>query len=212
MAQTVVVTPASQVATVEIVNRQLSVNVQNAVKTVDVTLETRGNINVDISRSVSQTGVQKIIAGDNITITPSSGIGEVTINTPTVSNVANANYANFANYSNFAGSAATVDGWVKLPFTFSDTSPKIIATIPAGAVVSQTQIIITTPFNDANARLSVGTVANPNELVSINDNRPNQLGTYTTIPGRIYLSETHVVLTIVPGASYTGDGMLIIYY
>lgn len=206
MAQTVVVTPASQVATVEIVNRQLTVNVQNAVKTVDVTLETRGNINVDISRSVSQTGVQKIIAGNNITITPTNGVGEVTINAATVSNVANANYANFA------GSAATVDGWVKVPFTFSDTSPKIIATIPANAVVSQTEIIITTPFNDANARLSVGTVANPNELVSINDNRPNQAGTYTTIPGRIYLSETHVVLTIVPGASYTGDGMLIIYY
>ncbi len=206
MAQTVIVTPASQVATVEIVNRQLTVNVQNAVKTVDVTLQTRGDINVDISRSVSQTGVQKIIAGDNITISPSNGTGEVTINAATVSNVANANYANFA------GSAATVDGWVKLPFTFSDTSPKIVTIIPANAVVSQVEIVITAPFNDANAKLSVGTVSNPNELVSFTDNKPNNLGTYATVPGRIYLSETHVVLTIVPGSSYTGSGMLIIYY
>ena len=206
MAQTVIVTPASQVATVEIVNRQLTVNVQNAVKTVDVTLQTRGDINVDISRSVSQTGVQKIIAGDNITITPTDGTGTVTINAASVSNVANANYANFA------GSATTVDGWVKLPFQFSDTSPKIVTTIPANAVVSQVEIIITTPFNDANAKLSVGTVASSNELIAFTDNQPSIAGTYTTVPGRIYLSETHVVLTLVPGSSYTGSGMLIIYY
>jgi hypothetical protein len=203
MAKSINVTPASQVATVEVNNRAVTVSVQKELKLVDITIDARSNIAVDISRAVSQTGVQKIIAGNNITISPSTGVGEITINAATVSNVA---------YANRAGSAATVDGWVKVPFTFSDASPKIVTTIPANAVVSQVEIIITTPFTDTNAKLSVGTVASSNELVSFTDNLPSQAGTYTTVPGRIYLSETHVVLTIVPGSSYTGSGMLIIYY
>jgi len=202
MAKSINVTPASQVATVEVNNRELTVSVQKELKLVDITIDARSTIAVDISRAVSQTGVQKIIAGNNITISPGTGTGEVTINA-SVGNVA---------YANRAGSAATVDGWVKVPFVFSDTSPKAIAVIPANSVVSQVEVIITTPFNDVAATLRVGTQSNSSELVASSDVYPSQAGTYTTVPGRIYLSETHVVLTITPGSSYTGSGMLIIYY
>ncbi|CAB4153421.1 hypothetical protein UFOVP623_32 [uncultured Caudovirales phage] len=204
MASVINVTPASQVATVEVNNRQLDVTVVKEVKSVDITLETRGNINVDISRSMYVTGVQEIVAGNNITISNSTGI--VTINSIQTSNV------NYANNANRANSAATVDGWVKVPFTFSDASPKLITIIPANEVVTMVELIITTPFNDATSTISVGTNANPTELVNTTDNKPSILGSYTTSPGRIYLSDTHVVLTINPATSYTGSGMLNIYY
>ena len=199
MASVINVTPASQVATVEINNRQLDVTVVKEVKSVDITLETRGNINVDISRSMYVTGVQEIVAGNNITISNSTGV--VTINSIQTGNV------NYANNANRANSAASVDGWVKVPFTFSDASPKLIAIIPANEVVTTVELIITTPFNDASSTISVGTIANPTELVNTTDNKPSILGSYTTTAGRIYLSDTHVVLTINPATSYTGSGM-----
>jgi len=180
-----------------------SITIQQELKLVDITVEARGKVAVDVSRSVSQTGVQKVIAGDNITVSPGNGIGEVTINAIPPTSV---------EYAVRAGSAGTVDGWVKVPFQFNNTSPKAIAVIPANAVVTSVAVVITSAFNDVNATLRVGTQSNSSELVAATDVYPSQVGTYTTVPGRIYQSETHVVLTIVPGSSYTGSGMLIIYY
>ena len=114
--------------------------------------------------------------------------------------VANANYAN------------NVEGYVKVPFAFDTASPTNIAVIPANAVVSEINIVITVPFDDPNATLEVGTVANLTQLVNANDVLTEVAGTYVTMPGQIYLSDTHVIMTINPGISTTGAGMLIINF
>lgn len=111
-----------------------------------------------------------------------------------------------------ATSAESVDGWIKVPFTFSDASPKLVAIIPAGSVVASVDIVILTQFSDTSATLSAGTVANPQELVSTTDVYPASVGTFSTVPGKLYVSETHVVLTITPGTSISGNGMLIIKF
>ena len=114
--------------------------------------------------------------------------------------VANANFAN------------NVEGWVKVPFNFDTTSPRNIAVVPANAVVTEINIVINVPFDDPTATLEVGTVANLNQLVNANDVVTTIAGTYVTMPGKLYPSDTHVILTISPGSSTTGNGMLIINY
>ena len=78
--------------------------IDNENKSIDVNVTARSDITLEISRSVSATGVQQIVAGNNITISPVGGTGVVTVNSITVNNVANANYANFA------GTAYSVSG------------------------------------------------------------------------------------------------------
>lgn len=138
-----------------------------------------------------------------------------------VTTVANANYANYAgnaffanvaNYANTSGSASTVDGYIKVPFQYNNVSPKNVALIPANSVVSQVDVIVTTPFNDPNSTLSMGTVANTNLLLNSNDSKPNIAGTYAAMPGQLFLSNTWAVLTINPGSSTTGSGMIVIYF
>lgn len=102
---------------------------------------------------------------------------------------------------------------IKVPFTYSSASPAIISKIvPADSTVSKVEIIISTQFNSSNSSISVGTIANTTELVDITDTKPSEIGIYTTFPGITYVSDTHMVLTINPGNSNTGSGILIIYY
>ena len=85
--------------------------IDNENKSIDVNVTARSDITLEISRSVSATGVQQIVAGNNITISPVGGTGVVTVNSITVNNVANANYANFAGTA-YSVSGANVSGSV----------------------------------------------------------------------------------------------------
>jgi hypothetical protein len=123
--------------------------------------------------------------------------------------VANANYANF---SGNAVNSENVDGYIKVPFNYNDISPKNVATIPANAVVSEVLMVITTAFDDVNSTISLGTVADANLLLNASDSKPNIIGTYASMPGQLFPSETWVVLTIEPGSSTTGSGMIVIYF
>lgn len=156
----------------------------------------------------------------NVTVATQPNV-DVTISRAAVTTIANVAFANVANYAfnagnanlaNRANSAATVDGYIKVPFTYNNPSPKNVAIVPANAVVSQVDVIITTPFNDANATLSLGTVANTSLLLNTTDSKPNIAGTYAAMPGQLFLSDTWAVLTINPGSSTTGSGMIVIYY
>jgi hypothetical protein len=166
---------------------QVAVTTNN---TVNVTVATQPNIDVTISRAA----------------------------VTTLANVAFANVANFAfnagnaNIANRANSAATVDGYIKVPFQYNNASPKNVAIIPANAVVSQVDVIVTTAFDDVNATLSLGTVANANLLLNATDSKPFLSGTYAAMPGQLFLSDTWTVLTINPGSSTTGSGMIVIYF
>jgi hypothetical protein len=102
---------------------------------------------------------------------------------------------------------------IKVPFTYDSTSPSMISrVVPADATVSKVEVIITSRFNDSNSSVTVGTISNPVELVDSIDTKPSEVGVYTILPGIKYVSDTHMILTIDPGNSSTGSGILIIYY
>lgn len=156
----------------------------------------------------------------NVTVATQPNI-DVTISRAAVTTIANVAYANVANYAFYAGNAtianranssATVDGYIKVPFQYNNPSPKNVAIVPANAVVSQVDVIVTIPFNDANATLSLGTVANTSLLLNTTDSKPNIAGTYAAMPGQLFVSDTWAVLTINPGSSTTGSGMIVIYF
>jgi hypothetical protein len=69
------------------------INVSSNDKNIDVNVTTRGNINLETTRSINiqYSGVQKIIGGNNIQLTPSNGIGNVKIDV--VGNISNVAYA-----------------------------------------------------------------------------------------------------------------------
>lgn len=164
---------------------------------------------IDIIRANGDVTTSNVSASGNVTGGLFIGNAAGLTNIPAanvIGNVSNAIYAVTANFSN------NVEGYVKVPFSFDSVSPKNIAVIPGNAVVSEVNIVIVVPFNDATATLEVGTAANLTQLVTASDVTTNIAGSYLTMPGQIYLSDTHVILTINPGTSTTGNGMLIINY
>ena len=152
--------------------------------------------------AVTGSGVVQI----NVATTPNIQVSTGRVVVANISNVPSANFANFANL------AFNVVGYVKVPFQYNSVSPKNVAVIPAGAVVSEVNIVINQAFSDPSATLTVGTVANPILLVGAGDTEPDTIGTYATMPGQLFVSDTHVVLTINAGSSTSGNGMLIINF
>lgn len=99
------------------------------------------------------------------------------------------------------------DTSIEVRFNFGDATPKPIATIPANRVVKQATIVILTPFNGPGATLALGS---PNELQTTGDNLPGTSGTYDVEPGIQYGVNTAVTLTISPGVSTQGSGLVTI--
>ena len=73
-------------------------------------------------------------------------------------------------------------------------------------------VVVVTPFNDATAKLSLGTVANANSVLATTDILAQVNGTYTAQPAVRYGANTQLVLGIIPGTSTQGDGVLVINY
>jgi len=81
MATLVNVTPASQISTVEVINRDLIVTVQKEIKTVDIVVEARNTIELLISRAVSP-GVVSIYGSENINVSGHTGNVTVSFTSP----------------------------------------------------------------------------------------------------------------------------------
>lgn len=166
----------------------------------------------NIANVANSVSVANVIGIGNIATQNYNGVGNTFLAgngvwaNISINSVANANYANFANLSN------SVEGYVKVPFQWNDASPKTIATVPADSVVSQLEIIINTPFGGSGSSMSVGTVANVNLLASSGDIVTTVSGTYSTFPGVKFASNSFVVLSINPGTSTVGSGMIVIYF
>lgn len=105
------------------------------------------------------------------------------------------------------GLAWVTSNTLEARFNFGDATPKIIGTIPANRVVRMAVITILTPFNDATATLELGA---PDDLQTSSDNFPQEAGTYTTYPALQYAINTDVSLTISPGTSSQGAGLVTI--
>lgn len=98
------------------------------------------------------------------------------------------------------------DNTVEVRFNFGDATPKPIVTVPAFRVVLETKIVILEPFDDLTSTLELG----PGSLIEVTDNIPTQIGTYNTEPGIEYPINTAIELTINPGVSSQGYGLVTI--
>jgi hypothetical protein len=84
-------------------------------------------------------------------------------------------------------------------FAFGDVSPIAFVTIPAGKLVLEVHVIIETPFDAADAAISVGDAGNPLSLMTPNQNNPREAGSYQTNPLVSYLVDTELRLYFTPG-------------
>ena len=105
-------------------------------------------------------------------------------------------------------------GHLLLNFSFADVpaSPKLIGTVPAGAVVHVVALIILSAF-DQPVSLEVGRLAAPAELMLGTDNNPAMVDTYHTHPDHLYAINTDVYLTLIAGGPLptAGTGQVIVY-
>ena len=129
-----------------------------------------------------------------------------------ISTANTANYANFANIANTANVALTVVGQETIPFAYGDATPKTLTTVPANAVITEVSIVMLTPFSDATGTLSIGDSGNIQRLLATTDVAPSVAGTYTVDPAYKYASSTQLILTINPGTSTVGNGLILINY
>lgn len=154
--------------------------------------------------SVAATGTQGVsISGSPITTTGTITVGLGNITPTSVSASSTVVGSNIT---------ATNTSSTTVPFDFGDATPKNILLIASNKVVEEVSIVITTPFDDITATLSVGDINDINRFISTSDNVPSTAGTYSTQPGSKYIVLSQVTLTISAGTSTQGSGLVIIRY
>lgn len=129
-----------------------------------------------------------------------------------ISTANTANYANFANVANTANVALTVVGDVTVPFNYGDATPKNLTITSANAVVTSVSIVMVNAFDDPTATLTIGDSGDPDRLMEATDSIANSTGIYTTEPVYKYVTATQLTLTISPGVSTVGSGLVLINY
>jgi hypothetical protein len=97
-----------------------------------------------------------------------------------------------------------------IPFSYLTASPLVLNALTAGQIIYRVTVIINVAFNDAAATMQLGTSTTPNLVFSsgdvnliVIDQYDNEM--FITIP-----SDDLFILTISPGTSTQGSG--IIYY
>jgi len=112
-----------------------------------------------------------------------------------------------------AGAPAWTDaGSTEVSFNYGDATPKNLVLVPANTVVTGVSIIILTPFDDPASTLSVGDAGDVQRLLATTDNSTSVAGTYSTEPAYKYTMSTQLTLSISPGTSTVGSGIVIVYY
>lgn len=102
-------------------------------------------------------------------------------------------------------------GVILIPFAYGDATPRSIATVDAGVVVTTVQIIIVTPFNGVGAALQLGDAGQADRLMSSSEVDPTFAAEYEANPNYTYSSSTPILLTITPGAgATTGAGFVLV--
>lgn len=102
-------------------------------------------------------------------------------------------------------------GTFEMLFNFGDATPKNLMIIPADKIIQDVSIILMTAF-DATSTLSVGDAGDINRLLSTTDNNTLETGTYTTEPAYKYGVNTQLTLSITPGVTTQGSGLVVITY
>lgn len=112
-----------------------------------------------------------------------------------------------------SGNATAVLARVDVPFACGDASPKPLISAPAGKVIHDVRVAVTTAFDGAGAALTVGSAGDPDELMTAAQNLPSEAGAYEVSPGVSYGSTTAINLSITPGSGATqGAGVVTIIF
>lgn len=117
-----------------------------------------------------------------------------------------------ANSSTDSGLEWQFTGVAEFLFDYGDATPKPLFTISINKIIFQVELVIITPFNDFASSLSVGDAGDTQRLMATTDNLSTIAGTYWSEPGYKYLSATPLILTITPGTSTQGSGLVKIIY
>jgi hypothetical protein len=142
-----------------------------------------------------------------------SGIATITGNI----SAGNANLGNLVTANFFQGDGGLLSniggaGTLKTSFAFNSSSPVAVGTLPAGSVVTDATVIVVTPLDGVGATLSLGTTASPTAFLDTVDILATTNGTFTAFPATQFVAATPVILTITPGSSSAGSGVVTVNY
>lgn len=91
-------------------------------------------------------------------------------------------------------------------FTFATGSPLDFGTLVSGDDIIDSEIDITTVFDDAATLISLGQVSSPGNIFSTADLDPTKLGTYHNGMNFLVSGSDSICLQILPGTSTQGAG------
>jgi len=104
---------------------------------------------------------------------------------------------------------ADVEDVQKVSFAFNTGSPLILGIVAAGQVLDRASVLITTAFDDPSATVQLGTSGIPGLILGPADARPPVVGQYEHVALVIFPVNDLLQLTISPGASTMGAGVLL---
>lgn len=104
---------------------------------------------------------------------------------------------------------ADVEDVQKVSFAFNTGSPLILGVVAAGQMLDRASLLITTPFDDLASSVQLGTSGTPGLIFGPTDARPAVVGQYEHVALIIFPVNDLLQLSIVPGASTQGAGVLL---
>lgn len=107
---------------------------------------------------------------------------------------------------------AMMMGCKKVAFDYTDSTVNIGTSIPSGALVEQVRIFVTTPFDNINGVVEVGTSGDADALAASSDSDLQENGVYTKDTGNVLGSDTQYIATVTPSGSTQGAGYVVINY
>jgi hypothetical protein len=94
-------------------------------------------------------------------------------------------------------------------FSFLTPSPLVLGAIPVGYKFNRVAMLIETPFDDPIAAVTLGTSADTGLLLGVADVRPGDAGQYDNDALITIQTSDVLLLTIHPGSSAQGAGLLL---
>lgn len=93
-------------------------------------------------------------------------------------------------------------------FTFSTTSPAVLYTSAPNVILYSFSILMTTPFNDPSASCQLGITGDLTRIFNTNQVGLNTSDQFDSDQRIIQLPSTNLILTLAPGASTQGSGVV----
>lgn len=121
-------------------------------------------------------------------------------------------YNPFVGSGGGGGGSADAEEIKTFAFNYNDASPVTCFQIPANGRILETRIIMTVPFTNPSATLTVGDALDPDRLMLANQNIPDEVGEYVSSTYYRPLVDTDILLTISVGLETQGQGVVVVVY